>query len=63
MHRQHLRDAAIKELMKTHAKYFPRKPQSETYTGPLALSDYERFQNVREMLAKEGIKLAMPTGN
>ncbi len=34
-----------------------------TYTGPVTLSDYERLQNVREMLQKEGIHLPMPTGN
>jgi len=55
--------AAIKDLMKTYIKYPPRKPQSESYTGPVTISQYERFQYVREMLAKEGINLPMPTGN
>jgi arylsulfatase len=55
--------AAIKDLMKTYAKYPPRKPQSEAYSGPITLSDYERFQSIREMLSKEGINLPMPTGN
>jgi arylsulfatase len=54
---------AIKTLMKTYAQYPPRKLQSEAYTGPLTISDYERVQSVREMLAKEGVNLAMPTGN
>ena len=53
----------IKNLMKTYAKYPPRKLQSMTYTGPITLSDYERLQSVREMLQKEGINLPMPTGN
>jgi len=53
----------IKKLMKTYVNYPPRKLQSESYTGPLTLSDYEKFQSVREVLAKEGIKLPMPTGN
>ena len=39
--------------MKTYVKYPPRKLQSEGYTGPITLSDYERFQWVRE-LAREG---------
>ena len=54
---------AIKTLMKTYVQYPPRKLQSESYSGPLTLSEYERFQSVRELLAKEGIKLPMPTGN
>jgi arylsulfatase len=54
---------AIKNLMKTYVQYPPRKLQSETYTGPLTLSDYEKFQSVREVLEKEGIKMPMPTGN
>jgi arylsulfatase A-like enzyme len=54
---------AIKNLMKTYVQYPPRKLQSETYTGPLTLSEYEKFQSVRETLSKEGIKLPMPTGN
>jgi hypothetical protein len=56
-------DAAIKELMKTYVQYPPRKSQSLTYSGPITLSQYERFQSVRDMLAKEGVNLPMPTGN
>jgi len=54
---------AIKELMKTYLKYPPRKLQSETYTGPITISQYERFQNIREMLAKDGFSIPMPSGN
>jgi arylsulfatase len=54
---------AIKDLMKTYAKYPPRKLQSEGYTGPVTLSDYERFQHIRQQLEKQGISLPMPTGN
>ena len=54
---------SIKNLMKTYVQYPPRKLQSESYTGPLTLSEYERFQNVREQLAKQGFTLGMPTGN
>ena len=56
-------NAAIKDLMKTYAKYPPRKIQSEGYTGPITISEYEKLQNVREQLGKQGINLAMPTGN
>ena len=55
--------AAIKDLMKTYVQYPPRKMQSESYSGPITLSQYERFQFVRDALAKEGISLPMPTGN
>jgi arylsulfatase len=55
--------AAIKDLMKTYVKYPPRKMQSEGYTGPLTLSEYQRFQYIREMLEKEGVSIPLPTGN
>jgi arylsulfatase A-like enzyme len=54
---------AIKALMKTYAQYPPRKLQSEGYTGPVTLSNYEKFQWIREQLGKEGISLPLPTGN
>ncbi|EAQ75627.1 putative arylsulfatase [Synechococcus sp. WH 5701] len=54
---------AVKELMKTYVQYPPRKMQGEGYAGPITLTQYERFQHVREMLSKEGIKIPLPTGN
>jgi hypothetical protein len=54
---------AIKELMKTYVQYPPRKLQSETYSGPVTLTQYQHFQFVRDQLAKEGISIALPTGN
>ena len=54
---------AVRELMQTYMKYPPRKAQSESYTGPITLSDYQRFQFVRDQLAKGGIQLPLPTGN
>jgi arylsulfatase A-like enzyme len=54
---------AVADLMKTYVKYPPRKLQSETYTGPITISAYQRLQSVRDGLAKEGISLPMPTGN
>ena len=53
----------LTELMKTYIKYPPRKLQSEVYTGPITLSQYQRFQNIREQLGKEGFELPMPSGN
>ena len=54
---------AIKKLMATYVKYPPRKLQSESYSGPVTLTNYQRFQWVRDQLAKEGVSIAMPTGN
>ena len=54
---------AIKTLMATYVKYPPRKLQSMGYDGPVTLSNYEKFQFVRETLAKEGVKIPLPTGN
>jgi arylsulfatase len=55
--------AEIKELMKTYVQYPPRKIQSETYSGPITLQQYERFQFIREQLGKEGFNIPIPTGN
>ena len=54
---------AIMELMKTYVQYPPRKMQSMGYDGPVTLSNYQKFQWVREQLGKEGISLPLPTGN
>ncbi|WP_416068512.1 arylsulfatase (plasmid) [Rhizobium sp. YTUHZ045] len=54
---------AVKELMKTYVKEPPRKLQSEVYTGPVTLSQYQRLQYVRERLNTEGISIPLPTGN
>jgi arylsulfatase A-like enzyme len=53
-------NGAVKELMKTYVQYPPRKAQSETYTGPITLSDYEKFEHIREQLKKEGFNLSAP---
>jgi len=54
---------AIKELMKTYVQYPPRKVQSASYSGPVTLTNYERFQFIKDQLAKGGITLTLPTGN
>ena len=53
----------VRNLMKTYVQYPPRKLQSEVYTGPITISNYQKFQWVRDQLSKEGISLPMPTGN
>jgi arylsulfatase A-like enzyme len=54
---------AIKNLMKTYVQYPPRKLQSESYAGPITITQYQHFQFIRDQLAKEGITIALPTGN
>jgi len=54
---------AIQKKMKTYAEYPPRKVQSMTYTGPVTLSKYQMFKNIRDDLEKEGVHLPMPSGN
>ncbi|WP_198137538.1 arylsulfatase [Terriglobus sp. TAA 43] len=54
---------AISELMKTYIQFPPRKIQSETYTGPITIQQYERFAHIRESLATSGIAIPLPTGN
>ena len=56
-------NAAIKDLMQTYVKYPPRKIQSETYSGPITISQYEKFQFFRDQLAKNGFQIGLPTGN
>jgi len=56
-------ESAIKELMQTYVKYPPRKLQSASYSGPLTLSEYEKYQHVREALEKQGFSLPKPSGN
>lgn len=54
---------AIKELMQTYLKYPPRKLQSEGYSGPITVTQYQRFQYLREQLAEDGFNITLPTGN
>jgi arylsulfatase A-like enzyme len=56
-------NAAVRNLMQTYIKYPPRKMQSEVYTGPITLSNYQKFQWLREELGKEGFNIPLPTGN
>ena len=54
---------AIKGLMKTYVQYPPRKMQSMGYDGPVTISNYQKFEWVREQLGKEGVNIPLPTGN
>ena len=50
----------IDKLMKTYVQYPPRKLQSAIYTGPLTITNYQKFQYLRDSLAKDGISIGMP---
>ena len=54
---------AVADLMKTYIQYPPRKLQSEVYTGPITISEFQRLQSVRERLQKEGFSIPLPAGN
>jgi arylsulfatase A-like enzyme len=54
---------SIKKLMQTYVKYPPRKLQSESYSGPITITNYQKFQWVREQLEKDGVNIPLPTGN
>jgi arylsulfatase len=53
----------LERVVKTYIEYPPRPVQSEAYSGPITLSQYLRFQEVRDQLKKQGFKLGLPTGN
>jgi len=54
---------AINALMKTYVQYPPRKLQSESYSGPITITGYQRFKYLQENLAKDGFHIGLPTGN
>jgi arylsulfatase len=54
---------ATKKLMKTYAEYPPRKQQSEAYSGPITLQQYERFQHIRDLLKKGNFGVPLSSGN
>ncbi len=53
----------LQRVMKTFVQYPPRKLQSEGCTGPITISNDQKFEWPREELKKEGVHLTMPTGN
>lgn len=50
---------AVQELMKTYVQYPPRKLQSESYSGPITLTEYQRLESVRQQLANEGFHIGL----
>jgi arylsulfatase len=53
----------LNRVMKTFVDYPPRKLQSMGYDGPITISNYQKFQWLRDQLKKEGVQITMPTGN
>ena len=53
----------MQELMKAYVQYPRRRMQSEGYFGLITLTQYERFQHIREMPAMEGIKIQLLSRN
>lgn len=56
-------NGSLKELMDTYVKCPPRKMQTVVSWNLITLQQYERLQQVREMLQKEGFSIPLPAGN
>ena len=54
---------AVHVKMKTYIKYPLRQLQSEGYTGPIKLTEYQRVKYVHNLLEKERFKIPLPIGN
>ena len=50
----------IERVMKTFIEYPPRKLQSDTYSGPITITAFQKFEWLREQLKKDGVKLGLP---
>ena len=46
--------------MKSFVQYPPRKLQSEGYTGPITISGYEKFEDIKKQL--QNYKIDINTG-
>ena len=40
----------LEKVMKTFVQYPPRKLQSDGYTGPITISNYEKFEGIKKQL-------------
>ena len=50
----------VKGLMESYLKYPPRKVQSDAYSGPITITNFQKFEWLREQLKKDGVKLGLP---
>ncbi|TPW33110.1 arylsulfatase [Martelella alba] len=54
---------AMSTIMKTYIQYPPRKLQSETYTGPITITQYQNLKYIQDSLKENGFSIGLPTGN
>ena len=47
----------LEKVMKSFVQYPPRKLQSEGYTGPITISGYEKFEDIKKQLQKYKIDI------
>ncbi|MCA8879552.1 MAG: arylsulfatase [Rhodobacteraceae bacterium] len=52
----------LNKVMKTFIEYPPRKLQSYGYTGPISISEFQRFGWLRDQLKKDGVNISIPSG-
>ena len=50
----------LEAVAKTFVKYPPRKLQSDGYDGPVTISNYQKFEWLRNQLKTEGVKITLP---
>lgn len=50
----------VQELMKSYLKYPPRPLQGQGYPGPITVKEFQRSQQIQEMLKKQGFKMHVP---
>jgi arylsulfatase A-like enzyme len=50
----------VKKLMLSYLQYPPRKVQSEAYSGPVTITNFQKFEWLRDQLKKEGFNLGLP---
>lgn len=51
-----------REFMKSYVTNPPRKQQSDGYSGPITIPEYERYKNVRDALKEQGFSIGSPGG-
>jgi arylsulfatase len=56
-------DQEFNKIMGTFIQYPPRKLQSLGYTGPVTISNFQKFEWLRNELKKEGVHITLPSGN
>jgi hypothetical protein len=44
----------------TYIQYSPRKVQSDAYSGPITITNFQKFEWLRDQLKKEGFNLGLP---